>query len=81
MLVYFVFAFQDLQNSIPLGPPLHDALEHNEHISMLKMALTKPANRDIFFVQKIWYVTCVVPNFVLIPCIKIWVSRPNTTKT
>ena len=40
LLVYYISAFQNLQNSIPSGPPLHYVLVFEIHVYVSKMTLS-----------------------------------------
>ena len=54
--------FQELQNSIPWGPPLHLVCKIHLHA---KENTFKLFNIDIHFQQKftnVWYTACFVPN-------------------
>ena len=69
LLVYFIFAFQDLQNSAPWGPPppLHNALVCKICIYMPKMILSSLLTYISFSYIKFanfWYITCFVPNLI-----------------
>ena len=60
-LLYFIFAFKDLQNSVP---PLHFVLFCKIHIHMPHL---KPVNMYIFLYIKFanfWYIIKSVPNLI-----------------
>ena len=66
-LVYFIFIFQDLQNSVPWGPcpPLHYVLVCKIHIYMPKTTLSSLLTWLCFFYIKFtnfWYIKSSVPN-------------------
>ena len=51
--VHFIFAFQDLENSVPWGPPLHYLLVYKIHFHMPKMTLWSLLAYIYFFLQKV----------------------------
>ena len=53
LFVHFIFAFQDLENSVPWGPPLHYLLVYKIHFHMPKMTLWSLLAYIYFFLQKV----------------------------
>ena len=67
VLVYFIFAFQDLHNSVPWGPPLHYVLVHKILIYVSKITLASLLTTIFVFHIKIAnfsYITCIAPNLI-----------------
>ena len=63
----FIFAFQDLQNSVPWGPLLHYVLICKMHIYKSKMALSSLLTKILFFsieFVNFWDMTCFLPNLI-----------------
>ena len=64
VLVCFILAFQDLQNSISCGPPLCIMFWSVQYTFICKDDTFKPV---FFFSLKFancWYITCFVPNLI-----------------
>ena len=65
LLVFFIFAFQDLQNLVPWGPcyTLRFGLWYTHLLA--KDKTLKPVNKISLFCitfSNFWYITCSVPN-------------------
>ena len=68
-LVYFVFAFQGIQNSVPQGSRFALCCLLQNTRFHYKDDTLNPVNIGILFQQKVanfWYITCFVSNLILI---------------
>ena len=67
-LIYFIFAFQNLQNSVG-SPTLNYFLVCKIHIYIPKFKLSRLLTWISFFFKKFtdfWYITCSAPNLISI---------------